>query len=204
MESTQQLRIFNDRLRLCSGEVSVVWTGPGYFLAFMLQNGRFVFTTTRTEQAQSAGTERLRAANTAPDRRSEAATAAILFPFPSIIHGPFITGSLTSEEKRPANQSQLNKTRVSRGRPGVLTRQEGRLRAAGCGLERALERVRVRVVVVRGWSSDCSRWFTFKLGRVRARPRPPGTPPLVVSIQRAGKAPANLGGARLRALLWLA
>lgn len=40
-------------LRLCCGEreVGVARTGHGYFLAFILHNGRFVFTTTRLEQS---------------------------------------------------------------------------------------------------------------------------------------------------------
>lgn len=60
--------------------------------------------------------------------------AAIFSPFSSILRGAFITGSLTSGKRHPANQSQttprlIKPSPAARARRGVLTRQEGRLRA---------------------------------------------------------------------------
>lgn len=79
MESVQQLRIFNDGLRLCSGGVSAVCMGQDYFLAFMLHNGRFVFTTTRPNRPGL----HTRTCERTHRRHYATVSAAILFVFPA-------------------------------------------------------------------------------------------------------------------------
>lgn len=98
MESVQQLRIFNDGLGLCSGGVSAVCMGQDYFLAFMLHNGRFVFTTTRPNRPDCTHgpVSGLTAATLRPCQRP-------FYSFSSLIIGPF-TGGFCSQ---PVNQSQL-------------------------------------------------------------------------------------------------